>query len=362
MASIAERPLFTQLLILGASLLCGFGLWLVVQLTETEEVTLNINVVATRVAPEVKLELRPTQLPVKFSFPAIESGKMRPDNFFVEVDFSDIKDRLGKKLEETGDRTLSKEMVQDRISAAKLNITTVDLLSPQVSWDARFRFIKAVVEPTITGTPAEGYVLNANSAVDEGGKELLVLLTAEKEEELKRAGVTALTLKTMAIDITGESGTVRRIAPLDLPAGVSLFPDSKDEINRTIFIDIAEETASRTLEGVALEYQFLTSGDRLRAIITPATVNVVVRGRVSIVNKLTPEMLSFGLFGVVERAGETREVAVDARITDPEIRVENIVIATEPRTVVVSVEENRGEPAPVEPQPLTSPDDDPTTR
>jgi hypothetical protein len=356
----ADRPLFTQAFILSAALICGFGLWLIVQLTETKEVNLDIKVVPVNVPAEVVLTLQPDVVRTKFSYPSIEEAKMRSENFYVEVDFSDLKRRIGRKLSEDGDRTITREQVRDRIDAGRINVTVVDLITPQVTWKAALRHTRAIIEPVITGKPADGFVFNPGSFSDERGNDLTVLLSDKKEDELKKLGTLPLVIKTKAIDISGLSGVINRSADLDLPPGVSLVPEEEDQLTRNLFIEITEETISRTLENVPVRYQFISAAQGLRAAITPATVNVTVTGRSSLAKEVTPEMIAFGLFGVVERAGETREVAIDALITDSRLQQENLVLTTDPRTVVVKVVEERAEIPPPTAAPTAAPTASPT--
>ncbi|MCC6546244.1 hypothetical protein IT570_03660 [Candidatus Sumerlaeota bacterium] len=331
-----DRPLFTQAFIISASILCGFGLWLMTQLREKKEISLYIAVQPVNVPPEAKLAIRPQQILAKFSYPSIDEGKMRSDNFYIEVDFSDLKQRIGRRLEDKGDRSLSREQVRDRIDAGRYNITTVDLLEPQVSWEASLRNTRARIEPVLTGKPADGFVYTQRSASDERGPEVTVLLSKDREEQLMQSG-GPLVVKTKPIDVTGLSGLVRKTTELDLPAGISLLPEEADQMTRTVFVDIEEQEMTRTLENVPVTYQFISAAQGLQAEITPPRVNVIITGRTSVVKGITPAMISFGLFGVVERAGETREVAIDPMIAESALRQENLQIKSDPRTVVVKV-------------------------
>jgi hypothetical protein len=86
---------------------------------------------------------------------------------------------------------------------------------------------------------------------------------------------------------------------------------------------------------------------------------VAVTGRLSAVNALTAKMIDFGLYGVSERAGERREVAVETRITDATLRGQIMEVETRPRTVTVSIVEDAADPA--SPTATPSPTPDPQT-
>ncbi|HMZ51228.1 MAG TPA: hypothetical protein PK988_03090 [Candidatus Sumerlaeota bacterium] len=352
-----DRPLFTQAFIIISSLLCGFGLWLMTQLREKKEIKLDIPIVPVNVPSEVKLTIHPLQVSTKFSYPSIDEGRMKSSNFYIEADFSDLKQRIGRRLEDKGDKVLSREQVRDRIYASRFDIVTVDLIDPQVSWEASLRNTRARIEPVLTGTPANGYVYTERSASDERGPEVTVLLTKEKEEQLMRSNAP-LVLKTTPIDVTGKSGVVRTTAELVLPPGVSMLPEEEDQKVRTIFVNIEEEEITRRLQGVPVTYQFISAAQGLSAEITPPVVDVIIKGRASVVNRVTPGMISFGLFGVVERAGETREVAIDPLISESTLRQENLQVESDPRTVVVKVIDQRsGVPTPaVSPTPSPTPE------
>ncbi|MEO8376319.1 MAG: hypothetical protein ABI579_01500 [Candidatus Sumerlaeota bacterium] len=349
-----DRPLFTQAFIIFASILCGFGMWLMTQLREKKEISLDV-MVLPHAPPEVKLTLHPDRVRVKFSYPSIDEAKMKSDNFYVDVDFMDLTQRIGRRLEDKGDRAISREQVHDKIDAGRYNITTVDLLVPQVSWEASLRHTRAKIEPVITGKPADGFVYNAKSASDEKGPDITVILTEAKEKELMDAGVP-LVIKTEPIDVTGQSGLVRKTSELHMPPEVSLLPEEQDQKTRTVFVNIEEEQMTRTLEKVPVTYQFISAAQGLRAEITPPTVNVIITGRTSVVKNITPGMISFGLFGVVERPGETREVAIDPLISETALRQENLQIESAPKSVIVKVVEEKNEtPVPAAATPAQEP-------
>lgn len=352
-SSPLERPVVSQFMITCAALLCGTCLWLVVQLTATQEVTLNINVVPVNVESEVILDVRPDQIPVKFSFPATEANRMKPDNFWIEVDFSEIKDRVGAKLEDSGDRTLLREWIRDSVSGATTNITPTELLVPQVSWSAKLRHTTALIEPTVVGQPAEGFVYEPERAIIDGSREITVLLTRQKEEELRKSQET-VRVPTAPINITGKQGIMTEQVDLELPEGMSLLP-GQSASDRTIIIDLVERTETRTISDVPIEYRFLIQEEGLRAIVEPPTVDVVITGKYRSVRAITPDKISFGLYGVAERPGESREIAVDARITEEAYQRDIESVTTLPPTVTVTIEQIGPTPTPEAAVPTPTP-------
>ncbi len=342
---MAQRTVVSQAVMVFAALLCGTGVWLVVQLTETSEVTLGVDVVPVGVDREVVLHYEPQQVQVRFSYPASETLKMRSDNFFVEVDFSDLKQRIGRRLEDTGDRTLSREMVRDTVDGRALNIQPVDLITPQVSWEARLRNAPAMIRPIVTGEPASGYTYDPDAAVIDGEEEITVLLTEEREEEYLDSGEHYFTLETEPLDVSGQSGLVRETVEVIFPEGVSPLPGEEENRTRTVVVDIVEETITRTISAVPVQYEFVYADEGLRAELTPAEVDVIVTGRASAVQRLTHGDIAFSLYGVSEQPGESREVALETRILDAGLRPQIDRVETDPQTVLVRIlSENGQEP------------------
>lgn len=338
----SDRTMFSQVVMFLVALLCGTGVWLVVQLTETSEVTLGIDVIPTGVDPEVELGIEPRQVQVRFSFPASESLKMRSDNFFLEVDFSDLKQRIGRRLEDSGDRTLSREMVRNIVDAASLNIQPVDLLTPQVTWEARLRHAPAVIRPVVIGQPASGYTYDPDSSVIDGSGELIVLLTEGHERSFLASEAEFIELETTPLDVSGLSGLVRDQVEVIFPEGMSPLP-GEENATRTVVVDIVEETVTRRIEDVPVRYEFVYAGEDLQAELSPAEVAVIVTGRASAVRQLTPDMISFSLFGVSEQPGESREVALETRILDAGLRPLVDRIETDPQTVLVRILSTNGD-------------------
>lgn len=339
---MAQRTVISQVVLILAALICGTGVWLVVQLTETSEVTLGVDVLPAGVDPEVELHYEPRQVQVRFSYPAAEALKMRSDNFFVEVDFSDLKHRIGRRLEDTGDRTLSRDMVRDTVDARALNIQPVDLLTPQVSWEARLRHAPAKIRPVVTGEPASGYTFDPEDAVIDGPAEMTVLLTTEREQEFQASEEDHLELETEPLDVTDRSGLVRESVQVIFPEGVSPLPGEENRA-RTVVVDIVEATTTRRLSGVPVQYEFVYAGEGLRAELDPPEVDVLVTGRTSAVEQLTAEDIAFSLYGVSEQPGESREVAVETRILDTGLRPLIYRVETEPQTVLVRILPENGE-------------------
>lgn len=336
MTDLMERPWFVQSALLLTSLACGIGVWVSVQLTEREEQTLLIPVVPIKTESQVDLSLQPQRVSVKFSYPAIESALIRPENFRVEVDFSNYRDRIGARLTEKGDRTLNREMVQFGVNRERYNISVVDMITPQVSWTGRLRSREAVIRPVLTGEPAPGYQVDANRATIDGASTLVVLLTEEKEKALADTPKEPLVIGTLPIDVSGKKGILRERAVLALPPGVSLLSDN-DLTERTVVIPIEEKTITRTLESVPVKYQFVSLATDLEATIEPATVTVTITGKLTAVNAIGPDGVTFGLFGVAEVPGESREIALETQVTRPELRPDVLAITTEPKTVVVRI-------------------------
>lgn len=336
----ATRSFLSQALVVLASLVCGTGVWLVVQFTERNERTLELQIAPSpTMDTRVEFVLKRERTAVSFSFPAAEAGKMTADNFVILIDIPEIATYLGDDLATPGTLQITNDMVTARdpesLDMQGLNITVGQVLSPQVTWEARYRHIEAVIKPTIVGAPPEGYEIAPERALVEGGDSLVAILTEKKDTELRQQGVTQLEIPTRPIDVGGKTGIVREQVELDLPQGVSLLPrESKD---RTIVLDITERTVERRLRNIPIQYQFVSAGDGLQAVIVPDKVDVVIEGRQSAVNSITADMLTFGLFDVVERPGETREVAIDARFKDPAVRREIVRVATQPPTVTVTI-------------------------
>lgn len=341
-----ERGAFmTHLSLVVASLFVGTGVWLVVQLTETEETTLDVPVVPFNVEEEVDLNLLTRSVPVKFSYPAAEQIRMQPDNFMVMVDFGGWRERVGKNLQDSGDRTVSRENVRgEDWSLEEFNISVVDVVSPVVGWEAELRWAPARIEPVITGKPRPGF--RYERATIEGGPDadrLIVLLAPRLLQDFRASGAEAMILPTTPVDISGQPaevidgrGVVREQVSLVLPDGVRLLPGESPH-NRTAVVELVEESITRVLEDVPITYEFIFAAEGLDATIQPPTVDVAVTGRLSAVNALTPEMITFGLFGVAEEPGERREVAVETRVTDQRLRAQITNVETRPRTVTVSI-------------------------
>lgn len=336
-----ERPLLAQFILVAASLLCGTGVWLVVQLTETQEVELDIPVRPVNVPREVALTVNPAAVSVKFSFPATERNRMKSGNFYVELDFADVKERLGKDLKAAGDRTLSREMVKPKIQ----DVTPVELVTPQVQWEAVGLSARGVIEPTITGKPDTGYTVDVRKAQVEGPREIIVLLTPEKDKELKESGRETISIPLEPVDVTGRRGIIREQVPLKLPEGVSLSPgdDERDRV-RTVVVEVAEETITRVLKDVPIRYQFIFSGEGLTATVDPPMVDVDVTGRLSAVNALSPDQINFGLFDVDEVPGAQRQVQVVTRITDADLRSQILSVETRPKAVTVTIKQDESKP------------------
>ncbi|CAN5321081.1 hypothetical protein BH09SUM1_BH09SUM1_14000 [soil metagenome] len=344
--SVVERPVLAQILIIAAALTCGVGVWFVVQITAREEMTLSIDIKAENLPPEVDLQrISPEKADVKFSYPATEIGKMKGPNFTVEVDFSDLKDLIamharGKDdLADEGQKVLTLNNIHDTVNAATSNLTPMSI-PPQVTWQARLRSARAVIEPVVTGTAAEGYEYSSAKAMVDGPGEIIVLLNKQAEDKFKAAGDPFIHIKTQPVDVTGKFGLVREQVDLQLPEGVSMLPGDR-AANRVVLLELTEKFATRVIENVPVVYHFLVGDAGLVAHVSPAQVNVSITGPVTAVNAITPEMIGFSLSGVAERAGERSDVPVEARITDPALRVKIAALQVTPGAVSVEVEDAR---------------------
>lgn len=351
MAKGPEQSWLGMLILTGAALLCGTGVWLVVQFTETEEINLNVEVYPTGVDSTVDLNLRSREVLVRFSYPSIEAQHMKSENFFVEMDFSDLKETLARKLEDSGERPVYEEMVSSRIEMEQYNIQPVSVLKRQVKWEAELRWAVANVVPRVTGKPAEGFKVD-EFVVEEGRDDAMVLLTQWKQEELAEAGTENPDVPTEAIDISGARDVVSAQVQLEFPDGIEAMPGEEEQLV-TVIVVISEETVKERLEDVPLNYQFVSSGRGLLAEVRPASIDIVVEGKRSAVRQITPDDIRINLFGVVERPGETTEVPVDVVLNNYELRPMIDHLVSEPRTVTVTVLQD---PAFATPTPTPTPE------
>ncbi len=343
----SARSLTSNLLLLFLSLICGTGVWLVVQLSERDEITLLLPVEVVNLDPTVKLTLGRNSVKVRFALPSTELNKMDPANFYVEIDYREIAADETITLEDKGFIALSRTMVRARntneIDMDLLNINVTEVLVTQVAYEASRRTIPAIIEPQISGRPASGYVVRENGVDVEEGKEITAVLEAWKQEELRNGGVETLKITTEPVNIQGANNTIREPVELVLPEGVRLSQDSASW--RTVIVDIEEQIITRTLEDIDLVYRFISRNENLEATFNPSVVDIEIRGTQSAVSSITGDMIVFGYEGVVERSGETREVPVEARLRniDDDIRREIQTLDVNPPVVEITIKRAEGE-------------------
>ncbi len=323
------------LVLVGAAILCGTGVWLVVQFTETEEINLNVEVYATGVDSTVDLNLRTREVLVRFSYPAIEAQRMKSEDFYVEMDFSDLKGSLARKLEDSGERPVYEEMVESKIGMEQYNIQPVSVLKRQVKWEAQLRSAMANVIPRVTGKPADGFKID-EFVVEDGKDEVRVLLHQWKAEEFAELGVESPDVPTEPIDVSGARDVISAQVKLAFPDGLEPVPGEEEHLV-TVIVVVSEETVKERLTAVPLNYQFVSSGKGLLAEVKPASLDIVVEGKRSAVQQISPDDIRINLFGVVEKPGEATEVPVDVVLNNYELRPLIDHLVAEPRTVTVTI-------------------------
>jgi len=359
----APRSGLERLLMVLAALCCGTGVWLVVQMIQRSESTLEVQVESMgAVDTRIEMELGRRVVPVRFSFPSTELNKMSSENFRIRFPFSQIRDALGDKLEANGLLPLSKDMVvplnQAAMDLSRNNISVVEILVPQVSWTARLRYIPAQIRPRLQGTAKEGFTYDPSSAEIEEFGDTIAVLTEEREREYREQGLTLLVIQTLPLDVAGRSGVIREAVGVDLPEGVTLLPN--DPARRTVVVEIVEQSITRVVRDVPVVYTPVTA--TLRAQIMPDRVDVVLQGPASAVNAIGPGDIVFSFLDVSERSGERREVALVARPKDDAIAERIPSIETLPRSVTILFTD-LATPAPPEPapSPALKVDDRPTS-
>lgn len=340
-----------------AALVCGTGVWLVVQLTERASITLEVPIqTAETLDSRIAVNLLRDNVPITFSYPATDAPKMTAENYRVQIAFDDLIKRLTERenFRDEGEVCVTSSMVRaiydEDTSLETLNITVTDIPEPEVAWEARLRTIPAVIQPAVVGEPAPGYSYTPGRAIIEEAAEIRVMITRTREEELQREGIDILTIETEPLDVSGLKGPVREEKKLVLPPGVSLLP-SQSLDTRTVSVVIEEQMGTRELTDVPVRYELLTARDNLRAIVEPETVDIVVEGALSALERLDPSMIVFGMEYVVERAGERREIAIEPRLREPEQAAVYRILEINPRSVTVSIEST----APPEPTATPTP-------
>jgi hypothetical protein len=183
-----------------------------------------------------------------------------------------------------------------------------------------------------------------------------VLLQDWKQAELAREGITRPVIETDPVSINGRREVVTETVGLRFPAGIEPMPGEEGKLV-TAMVDIRERSVARRLTGIPVEYTFLSSGRGLLAEVRPSRVDVIVTAKKSVVERLSPADLRFSLFGVVEKAGETTEVPIEAVIGDYDLRQSIEQIVTEPRTVMVNITQDPAFRVEA-PTPAAEPDDD----
>lgn len=367
MAEVPGGRWFGQSLIVLASLLAGLAVWTAVQLNERDEITLEVELVARDVDPRVNLEILRNRVAVRFSYPATEVAKMKADSFLVAVEFPDIIERIGAGKEESGERVVTPDMVQARpgtgIDMSAQSVVATEVLVNQVDWRATLRTMPATIKPKIVGTPRKGYEFDSARVDVENAEDLFVLLTKKKQTELKDAGTEIYVIETEPLSIEGKSGTIREPVMLDMEEGVTLAPGEPDEW--FVSVTLVEALETRRLEKVPVRYELFSARDDIRAVLRPEEVDVLVTGPSSAVARVVPGMIAFALYGVVEEAGETRIVALEARLNDPELSklIPSSNVETEPKSIEVRIESTAEPEIPVptpSPTPTATPEPTPT--
>jgi hypothetical protein len=337
-----DHRVLSQLFVVIFSLLCGVGVWLVVLLNERDDIRLELLVEQSATFDQrIDISFSPERVPVKLSFPTTELNKMRAENFYIQIDILDLYNLLDGKEERNSDKFLSSEMVKSRnpslLNMEQLNITVTEFPEPQVQWNAKLRLFPAEIHPVVIGTPKEGYTYNQDDALIEEYGDLMVVVDRKKKEELRANNQEVISISTAPLDVTGRFGVVREQVSLQLPPDVSLRSPSSS-LERTIVVEIKEMQIEKQLANIPITYKFVSLKKDLRAIVTPSNVDVIVSGVASAVNKVTPEMITFQLFEMEEKPGETREVVINTRLetNDPNFRGA-VSLETVPKFVTVKI-------------------------
>jgi YbbR domain-containing protein len=243
--------------------------------------------------------------------------------------------------------TFSRDVTLIPIDADGKTVENVTLaptsVSVTVEIQQRADVTALVVDPTITGNPAEGYF---RSGYRWEPRRIFVRGDQTAIERLN--GV----VRTEPIDQTDRTQTFTQGVKVALPTGVEMV----NPTDITVTVEINPIESQREFIGIPVQPQGLDRAD-YNITITPERVNVIVTGPKLLVDQLTSGDVSV-FAPLVGLAAGTHTVTLQASVTKAEVTAVSVSIPNNPVEVTIIARNPTVTPTPGPtrtPTPLTSP-------
>lgn len=285
-----KRSLAAQIPLFLAAFFIAGVIWLMAKQGDltTQRLVIPINV--ENVPENVELSISPRQVAVIVKFPQSQRTGIVAQNFEVQLDAEEIlgedpRAQAGIEQPVTHQVSLS---LDDVISHDLPQSVRVDAFGSngEIQIDAKLRALAVPIKVATQGKlPAE---FEFREPIRAEPSEVLVSASAKALQNLSESGFA---LTTSAVKLRGKSQDFIEFVELKIPEDLTLVLVHDEDRHIEVSVLIKEKEIQRIISEVPVEIYVLS--DKLRAKISPAKVEVRLRGDLSAVEALNEDSFLF---------------------------------------------------------------------
>ncbi len=289
MAKSSPRSwLFSDYPLALAALLISFTIWIMAKMSTLETEQLSIPILVDNVPENVKLDYTPKTASITIKFPQSQRARVVPSNFDVRFD---AKEFLGDDPRATAGVavpiTHAVNLTLDNVHSANLpHSVRVTDVGPQtrVRVDATLYTQTLPIKVETTGTLPVNYVLSP-----EIRSEPAKTLVTASPDVLKKWTQPDARIMTEKIGLNDHREDFIVYADLILPKDLKLVDENQKKAQ--VIVGVKEKEITRTVEQVP--FKIFVFSENMVAKFQPAVAQVKVKGRISIVDRVSPDMFAF---------------------------------------------------------------------
>lgn len=309
--------------LVAAALFIAFIIWLMAKMSTLESAQLIVPILAENVPSNVEVELNPKTALVVVKFPQSQAKRVVSQNFEIRVDIRQLFAMDPIQWAGVGEPKVH-DVVIDADNVHTLNlpqsVQVTGLSVNKIQALARLIARSVPIRTTTVGqTPANHELREPPRA------EPAETLVTGSPETLRHLGEPGFEIATEPIGLDGRAQDFIANPGLILPPGVQLV--NPNNANIQVVVGVREKEASRVVRDAPIEMYVFTSG--MRAVVSPPTANVTIKGKVSLIERVDPLMFKFSTRAPLEETpGSPKPVDLDAAFGDdaPEEIRTNVII------------------------------------
>lgn len=299
--------------LLLASLAIAFVIWLMAEQGQLQTDQLAVPVEVTNVPQNVEIETEPDRIQIIVKFPQSQRSRVVAQNFAVQFDASEIfggDPRKWAGVEKFLDKPVDVTLDHVHTIGLPQSIKATGFGSAaRVHLQTKLRTLKLPVKPLLQGNPPAGFERADTPKVDPPEA-----LFTGSFEALQKMSETIQDVTTNPINLDGRTASFVAQPGLQVPQGLEAVNDDAGK-GVTVAIKISEKEITKTIADVPIK--ILPYNEGVKAKVRPATAQIRVTGKVSVVDQIDADAFSFAWKGELrEQVGQKKEVDLVVDLSD----------------------------------------------